>query len=57
MSVPDAPSGHTRPVVFFDVQIGETPAGRIKVELFSDVVPRCVAAHSSSQLSEGEWKR
>jgi len=27
----DAPSGFTRPVVFFDVSIGETPAGRIKM--------------------------
>lgn len=30
----------TRPVVFMDVKIGETPAGRIKMELFSDVVPK-----------------
>lgn len=27
----DAPPGITRPVVFFDVSIGETPAGRIKM--------------------------
>ncbi|ORY21330.1 cyclophilin-like domain-containing protein [Naematelia encephala] len=27
----DAPPGVTRPVVFFDVNIGETPAGRIKM--------------------------
>jgi len=38
----DAPSGVTRPIVFFDVQIGETPAGRIKMELFSDIVPKSV---------------
>lgn len=25
-----------------DVNIGETPAGRLKMELFSDVVPKCV---------------
>ena len=25
-----------------DIQIGETPAGRIKMELFSDIVPKCV---------------
>ena len=31
-----------RPVVFFDINIGETPAGRIKMELFNDVVPKCV---------------
>jgi hypothetical protein len=23
-----------------DIQIGETPAGRIKMELFSDIVPK-----------------
>ena len=27
----DAPAGVTRPVVFFDVSIGETHAGRIKM--------------------------
>ena len=25
-----------------DINIGETPAGRIKMELFSDIVPKCV---------------
>ena len=29
-----------RPVVFFDITIGETPVGRIKFELFSDFVPK-----------------
>ena len=28
------------PVVFFDVTIGSIPAGRIKIELFADIVPR-----------------
>jgi hypothetical protein len=48
----DAPSGVTRPIVFFDVQIGETPAGRIKMELFSDIVPKLVpdASLASSDL-------
>lgn len=27
----DAPSGVTRPIVFFDINIGDTPAGRIKM--------------------------
>lgn len=27
----DAPEGVTRPIVFFDVNIGDTPAGRIKM--------------------------
>ena len=30
----------TRPIVFMDVNIGETPAGRLKMELFSDIVPK-----------------
>ncbi|KAI3623313.1 cyp3 [Malassezia furfur] len=29
-----------RPVVFFDITIGETPVGRIKFELFSDFTPK-----------------
>lgn len=33
---------NTRPIVFMDVNIGETPAGRLKMELFSDIVPKCV---------------
>lgn len=31
-----------RPVVFFDITIGDNPAGRIKFELFSDIVPKYV---------------
>ncbi|CAE7181784.1 unnamed protein product [Rhizoctonia solani] len=31
----------TRPIVFMDINIGETPAGRLKMELFSDIVPKC----------------
>lgn len=27
-----------------DIQIGETPAGRMKFELFSDIVPKYVSA-------------
>jgi hypothetical protein len=34
----------TRPIVFMDINIGETPAGRIKMELFSDVVPKFAPA-------------
>jgi len=37
---PDAPAGFTRPVVFFDIQIGESKLPRIKMELFSDIVPK-----------------
>jgi len=35
-------SSSGRPVVFMDVNIGETPAGRLKMELFSDIVPKSV---------------
>lgn len=28
------------PVVFFDVEVGGVPAGRIKMELWADLVPR-----------------
>lgn len=35
-------SSSTRPVVFMDINIGETPAGRMKMELFSDIVPKSV---------------
>jgi cyclophilin family peptidyl-prolyl cis-trans isomerase len=30
-----------------DINIGETPAGRLKMELFSDIVPKSVAQGSS----------
>jgi len=33
-------SSTTRPVVFMDINIGETPVGRLKMELFSDIVPK-----------------
>ncbi|GAA99063.1 uncharacterized protein L969DRAFT_49313 [Mixia osmundae IAM 14324] len=45
----------TRPIVFFDISIGDTPAGRIKFELFSDVVPR--TAENFRQLCTGEHRR
>jgi peptidyl-prolyl isomerase H (cyclophilin H) len=31
---------NNNPIVFFDISIGGTPAGRIKMELFSDVCPK-----------------
>ncbi|KAF6756764.1 cyclophilin-like domain-containing protein [Ephemerocybe angulata] len=43
-----------RPVVFMDIQIGETPAGRIKFELFSDIVPK--TAENFRQLCTGEHR-
>jgi len=44
----------TRPVVFMDVNIGETPAGRLKMELFSDIVPK--TAENFRQLCTGEFR-
>ena len=32
----------TRPIVFFDITIGGRPAGRIVMQLFSDIVPKTV---------------
>ncbi|KJA16768.1 hypothetical protein HYPSUDRAFT_47031 [Hypholoma sublateritium FD-334 SS-4] len=43
-----------RPVVFMDVNIGETPAGRLKMELFSDIVPK--TAENFRQLCTGEFR-
>ena len=37
-------TSNQRPIVFMDVNIGETPAGRLKMELFSDIVPKYVAS-------------
>jgi peptidyl-prolyl isomerase H (cyclophilin H) len=50
----DAPAGVTRPIVFLDIQIGETAAGRIKIELFSDVVERYVASCRSPMPGQAE---
>ncbi|KAF8334362.1 cyclophilin-like domain-containing protein [Amanita rubescens] len=43
----------TRPIVFMDIQIGETPAGRLKMELFSEIVPK--TAENFRQLCTGEY--
>ncbi|KLT39776.1 hypothetical protein CC85DRAFT_288191 [Cutaneotrichosporon oleaginosum] len=50
----DAPEGVTRPIVFFDVNIGDHPAGRIKMELFSDITPK--TAENFRQLCTGEHR-
>ncbi|KAK8181781.1 putative peptidyl-prolyl cis-trans isomerase [Phyllosticta capitalensis] len=42
------------PVVFFDVTLGGEPLGRIKMELFKDVVPR--TAENFRQFCTGESK-
>lgn len=43
------------PCVFLDVTIAGVPAGRIKIELFSDVVPK--TAENFRQLCTGEFKK
>ncbi|KAL1850801.1 Peptidyl-prolyl cis-trans isomerase-like 1 [Paecilomyces lecythidis] len=42
------------PVVFFDVALGGQPLGRVKMELFADVVPR--TAENFRQFCTGETK-
>ncbi|CAE6491310.1 unnamed protein product [Rhizoctonia solani] len=49
-----ASSVPSRPVVFMDINIGETPAGRLKMELFSDIVPK--TAENFRQLCTGEHR-
>ncbi|KAJ7363053.1 cyclophilin-like domain-containing protein [Mycena albidolilacea] len=44
----------TRPIVFTDINIGETPAGHLKMELFSDIVPK--TAENFRQLCTGEYR-
>ncbi|CAO0794353.1 unnamed protein product [Mucor circinelloides] len=44
-----------RPVVFFDISIGDVAVGRMKMELFSDIVPK--TAENFRQLCTGEYKR
>ena len=36
----DGRVGKENPIVFFDISIGDHPMGRIKMELFADVVPK-----------------
>ncbi|GFT53376.1 peptidyl-prolyl cis-trans isomerase H [Nephila pilipes] len=43
------------PVVFFDITIGSTEVGRMKMELFSDVVPK--TAENFRQFCTGEYKK
>ncbi|XP_054164944.1 peptidyl-prolyl cis-trans isomerase H-like [Oppia nitens] len=45
----------SNPVVFFDITIGSTEVGRMKMELFSDVVPK--TAENFRQFCTGEYKR
>jgi peptidyl-prolyl isomerase H (cyclophilin H) len=42
------------PIVFFDATLGSEPLGRIKMELFADIVPR--TAENFRQFCTGETK-
>jgi len=43
------------PVVFFDITIGNTEIGRMKFELYADVVPK--TAENFRQFCTGEYKK
>jgi peptidyl-prolyl isomerase H (cyclophilin H) len=43
------------PVVFFDVSIADHPVGRIKMELFADIVPK--TAENFRQFCTGEYRK
>ncbi|KAI1309458.1 Peptidyl-prolyl cis-trans isomerase H [Halotydeus destructor] len=45
----------SNPVVFFDISIGSTEVGRLKMELFADVVPK--TAENFRQFCTGEYRK
>ncbi|KAH7637266.1 peptidyl-prolyl cis-trans isomerase H [Dermatophagoides farinae] len=45
----------SNPVVFFDIMIGNTEVGRMKMELFADIVPK--TAENFRQFCTGEYKK
>uniref|UniRef100_A0AAZ3R8F9 Peptidyl-prolyl cis-trans isomerase n=1 Tax=Oncorhynchus tshawytscha TaxID=74940 RepID=A0AAZ3R8F9_ONCTS len=49
------PSNPNNPIVFFDVTIGGQEVGRMKVELFADVVPK--TAENFRQFCTGEFRK
>ena len=51
----DKQNNVTNPIVFFDITIGNTDVGRIKFELFADLVPR--TAENFRQFCTGEYKK
>ncbi|KAL5013178.1 hypothetical protein ScPMuIL_007448 [Solemya velum] len=55
MSFAEKPSNPNNPIVFFDIIIGNVEAGRIKFELFADVVPQ--TAENFRQFCTGEYKK
>ncbi|KAL1535130.1 cytochrome P450 monooxygenase 22 [Salvia divinorum] len=49
------PPNPKNPIVFFDVTIGNIPAGRIKMELFADIAPK--TAENFRQFCTGEYRK
>ncbi|CAI0474196.1 unnamed protein product [Linum tenue] len=49
------PPNPKNPIVFFDITIGTIPAGRIKMELFADIVPK--TAENFRQFCTGEFRK
>ena len=45
----------SNPVVFFDIAIGGVSCGRVRIELFADIVPR--TAENFRQFCTGETRR
>jgi len=50
-----APSDSSNPIVFFDITMGGHPIGRIKMELFANVVPK--TAENFRQFCTGEYRK
>ena len=50
-----ASSSSGNPIVFFDISIGGQNVGRVKMELFADVVPK--TAENFRQFCTGEFRR
>lgn len=48
-------SSSSNPVVFFDISIGGQDMGRIKMELFADVVPK--TSENFRQFCTGEFRK
>lgn len=48
-------SKQVNPVVFFDISIGGIDMGRMKMELFADVVPK--TAENFRQFCTGEYRK
>jgi peptidyl-prolyl isomerase H (cyclophilin H) len=44
------PPNPKNPIVFFDITIGNIPAGRIKMELFADITPKTAENFRYSQI-------